>query len=265
MSNRISKAELKKPDAFTATGQKILNWLAENAMIVVAVLGAGVVVLLGIGAWSYVSENREIALQEKYFVLEKKLQETRARFEEAAAAERMKKADPKAAANANKGPMATGDLEKDYGNIPLELEAFINEAPQSNAALMAGLHLANLYSTHGKVDQALGVLQKLNTGEKTNSFLRALIVHQKAALTAEKGDCAGAISLWEKISSDKKAQFLHQESKLNIGLCHEKNGDLTAAQKFYGEAAQGADADSAAAKDAEKYLRLSRLKQSQGS
>lgn len=255
-------------DQVTETMNSSVEWLGKNAKIVFGVLVVAVVVGAGTAITSQVSESREERLQEKYFVLEKRMSEIKRGFDEADQQEKARAAAAKAGKpnESKEAPKAkaTGDLAKDYGTLPSDFEALIKEAPGSKAGEMAALNLSELQASHGQADQALETLNKVNTSNRTSDFVGALVVNKRAQLTADKGDCKGAIALWEKISKDSGAKFLQDESKVHMGLCYESTNDLAKAEQLYGEVAnkdaKARDADSASAKDAERYLRLLRMK-----
>lgn len=261
--------DVKKPDQFLETLNRGFQWSISNSSLLLGIL---IVVLLiggGAAAWSTIQQSKEADMQEKYYVLEKKILEKKRGFAEAEQKEKMKQSAAKAGQSAPKtdepaGTLPTGDLAKDYGTLPEELNALIDAAPKSTAAEMAALNLAEIFARYQNPDEAMKVLNKVNTSNKSNDLIGALVVNMKANFMADKGDCGGAISLWENLAKESKAKFLHSEAKLRMGLCFETMNDLGKAEQMYSEVAakdtKDATADSSAAKDAERYLRLLKMK-----
>lgn len=255
-------------DQFTEALEKTFDWAAKNGLAILVIAVVLAVAGGGLAIASSLRQSNEETLQEKYFVVEKKVMDLKRGFEEAAQQEKVRAANAKAGKTADPkeavGAKATGDLAKDYGTLPSELEAVITEAPSSNAAKMAALTAGDLYIGHGRADQALELLNKVNGSDETSHLLGALTVNMKADIAAEKGDCKTAVGLWEKITRDAHAKFLHDDSKVRMGLCFEAMNDLARAETMYVEVsskdAKNPGGESAVAKDAERYLRLLRLK-----
>lgn len=261
MGSRTAVNSNSSDNSFDTFLHNMNAFFVDNAKVLVGVLAAALVIVAGYSIMTYFASAKEKSLQEKYFVLEKNLQTQRKKWDDAAQAAK----NPVPSAKEKAGPLASGDLAKDYGDIPQQMESFIDSAPKSTAAAMAALNLSHLYAEHKKSAEALAVLNKVNSGNSTGEFVDALVVYRKASLQADSGDCAGASNLWQKIAADKNAKYLHADSKLGLGLCAEKGGDLAAAEKFYSEAASGPEAkDSFSAKEAGKYLRLLKTKQPNG-
>lgn len=263
MSTKLEK-ELRKPDAFLQKLNNAYQWALGHTTTILVALAVFAVVGIGTSIWGYFHEKNEAEWQEKYAGIEKRLLDVRQKFDEAEQKSQLQaaKKDPKAEAVTG---LPTGDLAKDYGTIPADLEALINAAPKTRAAEMAALNLAELQVRHGQNDLAMATLEKVNQNDGTSDLVSALVVNSKANLRADKGDCAGALTLWEKIVRNSNANFLHDESRLRMGLCYETMNDLAKAEQVYTELATkdiqgGRDLDSTAAKDAERYLRLLKVK-----
>lgn len=266
MSKQIEK-DAKTPDQLQAGLQQGFTWTQTHVRLVMGLILAFVIIGGGWSVWSQIALKKETELQERYFVIEKKILEKKRGFDEAEQQDKMKEAaakagkpqDPKAAP----ATKASGDLAKDYGSLPQELEALVAEAPESRAGQMAALNLAELKARYKQPDEALRVLAQVNKKEQTSHLIGALVLTMKANLTAEKGDCPQALTMWEKIVKEPKAAFLHDETKLRMGLCYEAVSDWTKAEQLYTEVSkrEGTEnGDSSATKDAERYLRLLKLK-----
>ncbi|MNS59040.1 hypothetical protein D3C72_919860 [compost metagenome] len=267
MSTKLTKDDVRSPDQVTKTLREGFVWTTSHSKIVIGAIMAFIVVGLGASLWSYFSEKKETALQQKYFVVEKAYLDKKRGFEEAARAELMaaqapkdKKAPQPPAVDPSK--KASGDLQKDFGTVITGFEALIADAPNTQAARMAALNLSDIYSSNKKFDEALASLTKVEKGLAKNEALTALVLSQMGNLNADKGDCKAAIEKWQSITTHKGLAFAHDEAKLRMGLCYESLSDLSKAEQLYTEVSkkESATADFSAAKDAEKYLRLLKAK-----
>lgn len=249
----------------TKTLRQGFVWTTSHSKMVIGAVVAFIVIGAGASLVSYFSEKKEVALQEKYFLLEKSYTEKKRDFEEAARAEitAAQTKDKKAAAAFDPTKKASGDLTKDYGTIVTNLESFIAEAPNSKAAQMAALNLSEIYLTYKKFDEAFATLQKVEKGLDKNDMLTALVGMQMGNVLANKNDCKGAIEKWQSLTGNKSLAFAHDEIKLRMGLCFESINDLAKAEEIYNEVAKKSDpstTDFAAAREAQKYLRVLKAK-----
>jgi predicted negative regulator of RcsB-dependent stress response len=263
LSTKISKDDLKI-DQVTKTMRQSFVWTTDHSKMVLGAI-IGFVVLGGaFSLWSVWSEKKEISQQEKYFILEKAYNEKKRGFDEVARAEMM----AASAKDKTKTPpvdvtkKASGDLAKDYGSIPADLQAMIDSAPGTKAAQMAALNLSDLYSTYGKNDEALAALDKVTKGLGSAEAISALVWMQSGNLLANKGDCKAAVEKWQHIADSKSLAFAQDEAKLRMGLCFESMNDLAKAEELYTQVTkkEEASADFAASREAQKYLRLLKAK-----
>lgn len=265
MSTKISKDDLKSPDQVTQTLRQGFVWTTTHSKIVITAIAAFIVIGVGASLFSYMTEKKEVAQQEKYFLLEKAYAEKKRGFDEAARAEMIQaqSKDKKATPAVDASKKATGDLDKDYGTIMKDFEAFIADAPKTKAAQMAALNLADLYMSYKKYDEAISTLTKVEPGLSKGDVLTALVLIQAGNAYANKGDCQGALSKWQTLTANKFLAFSHDEAKLRMGLCYETLNELAKAEELYTEIAKKEDlntTDFAASKEAERYLRLLRAK-----
>lgn len=269
MSTKFSKEELKSPDQVTKTLRQGFVWTTAHSKIVIGAIAAFVVIGAGASLASYFTEKKEISQQEKYYLIEKSYNEKKRGFEEAARAELNQanqalqaKKDKKEVPAFDPSKKATGDIQKDYGTIVSGFESFISESPKTKAAQMAALNLSDIYLSYKKNDEALGVLQKVEKSLDKDSVLSGLVWMQIGNILADKADCKGAVEQWQNITKNKDLAFAHDEAKLRMGLCFESMNELAKAEELYSEISKkdGNTTDFAAAKEAQKYLRLLKVK-----
>ena len=189
MSN-VKTAGTQQNDSFMEVSHRALEWVGQNFMALLAAFVA-VAVLGGAWAgWNLYRESRETQWQEQYFPLEKALAEKKRSFDEAA--------NPRPPVKGQAAPVgvkASGDLKADYGAIPQQLSDLIQAAPNSRAAEMAALTLADLQENYKQPAEALTTLGRVNTSSRVDALLDSLVVNKRASLMATQGDCKGAMPL----------------------------------------------------------------------
>jgi tetratricopeptide (TPR) repeat protein len=193
--------------------------------------------------------QKELAAQESYFAVEKKLMDLKAKQTPAAGPDgQTAKAEP-----------------VDFTQVKKDLEKVMADHPGSIAAQMAALHFAHLLVEEKNFDLALSTLQKVET--KKNGLVNTLVQQQIGQLQADKGNCNEAIAAWQKILERKEAAFIHDDLKIQQALCYSKINDLKKAEEILTNLANKGVGDvsaSQASKEAEKYLRLLMFKKASG-
>lgn len=212
------------------------------------ILSLAAALIIFAGAMAYMSMHsvkKEKVAQESYFAVEKKLNDIR---------------------NAQMNPATAGKVAPDFTDVKTELEAVMADHPDTIAAQMAALHLANLLVQEKNFDLALSHLQKVENTDK--GLVNTLVQQQIGQLQADKNQCNDAIATWDKILKRKEAEFLHGELKLQQALCYTELNDLQKAEEILTNLAnQTANPDignSSTSKEAEKYLRLIQFKKASG-
>ena len=254
IKQKSGKRDFRAPDAFTAELKRGFEWSTTHTTIVVVLVVGFLLVGGGMAIWKYTNTKNEKAAQEKYFEIESQV---------------MKKKEAFAAAKAPKPPMAkdakkeekpkeeaaTGDFAKDYGDLPQQLKSFVEQNNKTKAGAMAALTLAGLESEYKKDADALETLKKV----QTSGVLSALVKMQMATLTANNGNCAEALPMFEQIISDPSSAFMKLEAKLKIALCSESTGNLAKAEDNLNQViVEGKQ--NPVARSAQKYLRLLQIK-----
>lgn len=232
---KLDRHDVKSPDKFQQELQKGFQWTTKHSKLVGILALAFLVVGAGLSAKSYLDEKKENELQAQYYQIEKQL------------------IDKKTALTENKSVKATGDYEKDFGSVVTDFKKLIAQAPKTKAAKMAALQLSDLQLEHNKTNEALETLQKVDSSSK--DLLSGLVQVQLGTVQANMNDCNSAISTWSKIFTNAGAKSLHTAVKLKTGLCYEAMNDFAKAEQAYNEVKAG-DSESAAARSAEKYLKL---------
>lgn len=282
MSKKIefTKSELKNPDVVLANLKQGFEWSASHSKAVITFLVIFAILGGGWSLYSVVRQQTEDKLQEKFYLADKKYNELRTKFEEAQKpkVDDKAKADPKDKNPKKKTPEVavkpSQNPDADFAEPIKEMRVLIEASPASKAALMAALSLSEIYTTANKPEEALKVLDLVIQGKKVNGLLGAFATKAKGNIQADLGRCPEAIQTWQKLnSSDESLSFLNAEIKLKMGLCYEKSNQEAQAEMIYKElidkvknpgqqpgAKAISTADQMASKEAEKYLRLMKIK-----
>ncbi len=250
---KIDKRDLKSPDKLQQELRKGFQWTTQHSKLVGIILVAFFILGAGISAKNYLDDKKEAEIQAKYYQAEKKFMEKKEGFERAKMMAQAPK-DPKAKTPppAVEGK-ASGDFNQDYGSVVTEMMNIINEKPDSKAAKMAALNIAEVQIEYQKMNEAQETLKKVGTDSR--DLLSGLVQNQLGTVQANLNDCNTAISTWQKVLANARAKALHGEIKLKQGLCYENLKDTAKAEQMYTEA-KNDDKESATARTAEKYLRL---------
>lgn len=253
---KITEKEIKNPDALVKSGSNLMAWIEKHVGL--ALVAGGVLLVVGIG-YSFLSwqgKKSELVAQEAYFKTEKTFIQKREGFEKAvmqAAVPVDPKADKKNETPKEQGP--TMDLEKDYGTVVKEFTEVIAAHPKTKAAGMAALSLSSIYSDYGKTEEAVQLLQSTRSHLKSKTLIGALVAQELGVALANKGDCKAAITEWDSLLKENH-EFLKNEVKLKLGVCHQQLGDLKKAEDIFKEIQSSEDNSGKAAK---KYLRAMQM------
>lgn len=270
MDKKLTKEEVRTPDKMTLILDKMAFWMGKN-VVLVASLVIGLLVIGGaFSVFDYFKTKKENDLQSEMSKIERQYTDKKTKFKEALQAENIKA--PAATKKETPTPVlvkATGDLEKDYGSEVTGFQDLVAKNPNSKAAQMSAIYLADIYSDYKQPEKAIDALNKVVPKNDASDILSALAVNLKAGLLADQGNCPQAIDIWQNIIKQKKADFLHGEAKLRSAVCYEKMNDSVKAEQFYTELSKSTISkdepeDKAVTEDAKKYLRLLKMRASEG-
>ncbi|MCB0365641.1 MAG: hypothetical protein H6624_04410 [Bdellovibrionaceae bacterium] len=247
MSKKLSKEEVRGPDAFVATSDKVGKWIEKNKVPVFSIIGA-LFVIGGIKvAWDQWAGYREKSAQEALYTVEAKIKKKQEEIAKELEAKKEKKE-----------PAADRSLEADFGPLLSEYSSQINDLKGSKASLIASIHLAALYMDYKEFEKAKAFLaEQLPRVGKSGTFFGLLHMQMGTALAAT-GKNEEARSEFEMVVKDPGSAFLHAEAVLKLGLAEEILGNVDKARDHYNRASQEFSATDAG-KTAKGYLRLMNL------
>jgi len=270
----FTKEELKNPDQVLANLKQGFEWSAAHSKMVLTVLFGFIIIGGGWTAYSIVQDKKDGQRQEAFYLAEKKYLDARKKLEDA----QKPKVDEKKNAKTPPTPIepkASTNPEVDYAEAIQDLRKVTEANPTSKAGIMAALTLSEIYRHSEKLPEALKALE-LSTQGKATDLLSALAFKTKGNLQADLDQCANAVQTWQQLSHVGSFAFLTSDVKLKMALCYEKMDQAPQAEVIYkelidrmknpGQQADKSDdsaADKLVGREAEKFLRLMKLKKDQ--
>jgi predicted negative regulator of RcsB-dependent stress response len=268
LSTKLSKDDVKNPDQVLKTLNQGFQWSQSHSRAVIVGLIAFIVVGVGWSLMSNMSERKESQAQESYFGFEKSYLDKKRGFDEA---ERSALRPPMGKDKEAPKVKASGDMDKDYGTEVAGFKTVIEKFPSSKAAQMAALNLSEIYVNYKKIDDATQVLERVADKSSGKDLISAIVLTQYGNILSDKDNCKGAVEQWGKVLGQSQAAYLHDVLRLKSAFCYEKMNDLTKAEELFKKISQNSQdpknpeaGETGLGKDAEKYLRLLKLKKNAG-
>lgn len=236
MNHTITKDELRRPDQLTALGLRLFQQLLQNQKLVFGVLGGLAVLGLASILWTKLAENKEVAVQEQFYAIEKTFLKKQDAFQKGetektgAANKKTDAAKGDAGDDAVVAQVASGDLSKDYGVEVEEWNKLIAAHPGSKGAAMAALEMGQLLVKYGKKEEALQLLAKVKNQQNSEGLLGAMVFHAYASMLADQGQCSEAVSVWENLEKRKAMGFMVEQAQYGRALCFESMGQAEKAE-----------------------------------
>ena len=239
---KLTKEDLKSPDAFKRTASSFAKVLEENTSFIKA---AVVVVVLAAVAWtgySIYQNKQEEKAQSEYFLIEKGILKKKDQFLQA-----KNQKD-------SKEEKASGDVQKDYGSELSQLEVFMKRHPSTVAGQLAAMSFIDIYNDYNAAQKGLEKINLLQNQERGSGLFSGLLKLQLGNLYAQDRKCKEALDHWRPVLENEGWNFLHARARLKMGVCYEALNQVELAKKMYQEVRAEAP-NSSLGKMAETYLR----------
>ncbi len=151
----------------------------------------------------------------------------------------------------------------DIQSLKKELEDFISKNPSTVASQMAGISLADILVSEKNTTEALNVLKKVETSSANLS--NTLVLKTIGQVLADTDQCKDAIAAWDKILSNKKAEFAFADVQIKQALCYQKMNDSKKAEELLTKVKNNkTEGQEQSSLEAEKVLRLIQFNKAQG-
>ena len=239
MSKKLTKEEVRGPDAFIQVTDKIVEYIEKHAKLVGSLLLG--ILFIGVGkvSYDYVNKKNELKAQAELYTIEKKQRDIKKSL-------LTKKQDKK-------------DIESDYGSVLNLYKSFISENAKLSAAFMAALDGAAIYTDYKKFDKALEILKMVENNIPKDSFFFGLVFSKIGSVYTYIGKWDQAIEAYSRIVKEKAQAHLHADSLLKVGMIYQKQNKNEKAEEYYRKVdTQFFSSDAGQA--ARSYLRLLELK-----
>ncbi len=247
---------------FATQASKVIekNFKVLFGLFIAAVVGGTLWTLM-----SYQNKKKEMASFTELYKITKVYNQKKAEFEEAKAAKdekNQKKEDKVEEATKDEAAekdlvMASGVLEKDYPNLPGQLENFIKEHKGSNASGEAALTLSEIYDEYKQPEKGASALKDVLENWGSKNVLYYVMQMRAGDLYAGTSDCEKAISFWQVVANSKS--FIAKQAQLKLGVCLQKVGRVEEAKQWFNQL-QEEDPNSSEGFSAKRYLRFLKFK-----
>ncbi|OQW54270.1 MAG: hypothetical protein A4S09_06115 [Proteobacteria bacterium SG_bin7] len=281
MSKGRASKEAREPDVFLRISGEIINRLKPHTKpILIASVVIAMVAIAG-AVLNFMQQNRELKAQSEYIAAEKayvkkttdateaqtkikNLETELANLKKPAKKEKNKET-PRAKADIEKdiadakAKQLSGDFEKDYGSFVVGFKKVINDAPETQAAIMASLYLAQIYAENKKFEEGISALSNSRLKYREGKLLYGLAQMKLGQLLEQSGKCQDSINTWQRVLAFKELSYFHPEATLATAVCYETLKNVDKAQELY-KKTHADFKNSPAGANAQKYLRLLSLK-----
>lgn len=245
---------IREPDSFQEAILGFWKFVEHNAGAFASVIVLALVAAAAYGIWNWFGARQERAAQRDYYKVEASYTKIKEGFDRAKYKSLM---PPTAAKDEKPSQPATGDLAKDYGTVPADLEKIARENAGTSAGAQAAILAADLYMTYKQPEKAISVAETAAKGMGKNTVLGGLSKMIWGSALAQKGACQDAVQVWQQVIDTSSASFLHADASLRAGLCYESLNQPDKARALY----QKVTADeSTAAQTAKGLLRALDMK-----
>lgn len=213
---KTRKELLKHDDAFIAAAGQSALWLKHHRKIVVG----GVLTLFVVVAAVWLGID---------FAESRRLEASRLYGEALAIMEAPITSD----ANPTGSPPTFATEQERAGKAREAFARVVDEASSTGVADLARVYIADIDAKDGNTDEALAAFRELADELSPDDNLFFLAVERSAYLLEQKGDVAGAIAMWERLSGSTE-RFYADRALYQIARLHAQKGDVDQAREVLG-------------------------------
>ncbi len=240
----MKKAEvqnLKSPDFFVSTSDKLFNFIEHHFKVVVSLVGLVLIVSVSMVSYTYIKSSQEQKAAEALYAPEASL--------------RKLQVESKAPTAAKTPP----DYAKDYAPLVAKIKAEISAHADTKAALVSSLNLAYLLAEQAQFADALTVLDLPKYRPTKGDILEGFWYMHRGLMLLENQKYEAATEAYQAVLSSPELKPFHPESLLKMGVSLGLKGESAKARETY-ERLGREFPESEASATAQQYLRLLELK-----
>lgn len=257
MSKKLDKTDVKGPDMFVSTSDRIFAWVEQNARPIAVILLVVALASLAAVGYGYWKDSRELQAANALFGPEAELKNAEEKLRESRAAQMQASAGKKAA----KTP-AEPDFNKDYAPHVEKMREQIKAHANTKAALVSSLSLTGFLLQQKQFPQALEVLELVKYEPSKGDLLGGFWRMHRGLVFLENQKADEALKEYKAVLESKDLKYFHPEALLKTGVAHELKGDSAKAKEVY-ERLTREFKDTEASTSAQQYLRLLEMKSQQ--
>lgn len=256
---KITKEDLKTPDAFLTLADRVGHWLTDRAKPIAVFVALLVVLGIGYSAFNMIQRSQEESASQALFQFEQKIEDVKLAQakKQRELIEKLSK-DYQGDEKKLKEAMDTVtplDFDKDFAANAQIWGQAIEQYKNTQSAQLARLRLAKLYLDYDKRDLAEPVLRSAIAEAAKGSSTYGLARTMLASVLSHHGKIDEAKSILQEVIEDSSLTYLHSEALLKLGVLNQESGDLKLAEEsFRRVTTEFADSEAGAA--AKLYLRM---------
>lgn len=262
---KISK-ELKGPDAFVSTSDRVFAWIEQHARSISLLCAVVLIGAVGYTANNWWNHRQEEKAAEKLYGPENELKKAEEKIRDERAEKMKALANPTSKAkNAAKPEVSRpADFQADYAPAVDKIRTAIKAYAGTRAALVSALNLSNFLIQQKQYSMALEVLSIPTYQPPSGDLLAGFKLMHAGLAQLENGKADEALKNYENVLKSKELGYFHSEAMLKSGVAYELKGDLNRARESYEKLSRDFP-NTEASNTGQQYKRLLDLKAPQKS
>ena len=281
-----SNKDLKQPDVFISTTDKIVEKIYEIRTPLFITLGVALILVGSIVAMDFLNKRKEENASKDLFTIhqqikkiDQELAEKKKKAEEQAKEEADKEKNKKTAQknkkedNKTKEPKVKwprSEFDENFANLSQKYEAHISSYIGTTNAIDGALFISRLYARYHMWEDANQILLKVAPQIEESHLFYGLVHSSIGNNWIEMDKLKEALDRYEKVLISDKHQHLHENLLLKKGLIQEQMNQIEEAKITYKKIADGYQKDgekdgspkTQVQKSAESYLRYLEFQES---
>lgn len=263
MSKRIDKHELKGPDMFVSTSDKVMTFIEHHSKTFLSIILVVAVAAIGYTTKNYLEARHEQKAAEALYAPEAALKKAEADIRE----ERAKKMQDVATGKTKKKDEAKKkeddirpvDYAKDYAPLVEKLKETIKANANTKASMVSALNLSYFLAQQKQYAEALAVLDLPGYTPDSKGLLGGFWLMHRGVMQIENQQYEPAIQTYSTVLNSEALKPFQPEALLKLGVAYELKGEAQKARETYERISRDFP-ETEASSTAQQYLRLLEIK-----
>ncbi|NQZ00709.1 MAG: tetratricopeptide repeat protein [Bdellovibrionales bacterium] len=229
---KLTKEEVKGPDAFQSAADQVSKFLSENWKPMAAVISVVVAGSLGMVVKQSLDKAAEESAQVQIYPAIKQLGEVQQKISELEnpLPEFGEDGKPVSKKTPEVDKAKVAELEKELGEKANQLEKLISENSGTTSAEIATLNLTGFYIAKEQYDKAKPILERILPETQKGTTNYGIVRSQLASVLSYTGDSKQASMLLQEIVDDTSLVYFHGDALVKLGVLHYENKDFEKAK-----------------------------------